>query len=52
MEGVASRDSLTGCIPGDWSCQCPYCGYGDTMIIGTSIHILQMHLESYMQGFL
>jgi hypothetical protein len=22
--GVTSPHSLTGCIPGDWSCQCPY----------------------------
>jgi hypothetical protein len=28
-----SRDSLTGCIPGDNNCQCPQCGYGDILII-------------------
>jgi hypothetical protein len=27
-----SRDSLTDCIPGDWSCQCPQCRYGDVLM--------------------
>lgn len=28
-----NHDSLTGCIPGRWSCPCPYCTYGDVLII-------------------
>jgi hypothetical protein len=28
-----SHDSLTGCMPGVWRCQCPECGYGDVLLI-------------------
>jgi hypothetical protein len=29
------RDSLTGCAPGgrSWQCPCPYCGFGDVLMI-------------------
>jgi hypothetical protein len=41
--------SLTGCIPGDWSCQCSQCGYGDVLIIYIYIYdpllpeVMRMH---------
>jgi hypothetical protein len=28
-----TRNSLTSCIPGDWSCQCSGYGYGDVSMI-------------------
>jgi hypothetical protein len=32
-QSSTGHDSLTGCIPGDCSCQFPYCRYGNVSII-------------------
>jgi hypothetical protein len=39
-------ETLRGCIPGDWSCQCLHCGYGDLLIpLGPlDIHALETFL--------
>jgi hypothetical protein len=45
-----SHDSLAGCIPGDWRCQCPQCEYGNVLMIYMYIYMgLQgnsMHINS------